>query len=148
MRQNISKNKMNIAPDHSEKNLQNNTIALLKAMGWQFITSKAMQDYRENTNQVVLKDVLLKQLQALNSFEYKNNKYPFSAKNLAKAINDIDEPLNEGLNRANQKITEQLLLGKAYEEVLNDGVRKSFNINYIDFDKMPFILVRSLSLKG
>ncbi|WP_143108581.1 hypothetical protein [Bathymodiolus thermophilus thioautotrophic gill symbiont] len=59
---------MNIAPDHSEKNLQNNTIALLKAMGWQFITSKAMQDYRENTNQVVLKDVLLKQLQALNSF--------------------------------------------------------------------------------
>ncbi|WP_275112717.1 hypothetical protein [Bathymodiolus thermophilus thioautotrophic gill symbiont] len=40
---------------------------------------------------------------------------------MAKAINDIDEPLNEGLNHANQKITEQLLLGKVYEEVLNDG---------------------------
>jgi type I restriction enzyme R subunit len=82
----------------------------------------------------VLKDILLKRLQVLNSFEYKNNRYLFSDKNLAKAIASIDVPLDEGLSRANQKITDQLLLGNAFEEVLSDGVRKSFNINYIDFD--------------
>jgi hypothetical protein len=46
---------------------------------------------------------------------------------LAKAIASIDVPLDEGLSRANQKITDQLLLGNAFEEVLSDGVRKSFN---------------------
>ena len=121
-------------PKTNEKHLQNNTIALLKAMGWQFITPKEMHDYRDNTSQVVLKDILLKRLQVLNSFEYKNNRYLFSDKNLAKAIASIDVPLDEGLSRANQKITDQLLLGNAFEEVLSDGVRKSFNINYIDFD--------------
>jgi type I restriction enzyme R subunit len=121
-------------PETNEKHLQNNTIALLKAMGWQFITPKEMRDYRDNTSQVVLKDILLKRLQVLNSFEYKNNRYLFSDKNLAKAIASIDVPLDEGLSRANQKITDQLLLGNAFEEVLSDGVRKSFNINYIDFD--------------
>ncbi len=125
---------MGTTPETNEKHLQNNTIALLKAMGWQFITPEEMHDYRDNTSQVVLKDILLKRLQVLNSFEYKNNRYPFSDKNLAKAIASIDVPLDEGLSRANQKITDQLLLGNAFEEVLSDGVRKSFNINYIDFD--------------
>jgi type I restriction enzyme R subunit len=125
---------MGTTPKTNEKHLQNNTIALLKAMGWQFITPKEMRDYRDNTSQVVLKDILLKRLQVLNSFEYKNNRYLFSDKNLAKAIASIDVPLDEGLSRANQKITDQLLLGNAFEEVLSDGVRKSFNINYIDFD--------------
>jgi type I restriction enzyme R subunit len=105
-------------PETNERHLQNNTIALLKAMGWQFITPKEMRDYRDNTSQVVLKDIILKQLQVLNSFEYKNNRYLFSDKNLAKAIASIDVPLDEGLSRANQKITDQLLLGNAFEEVL------------------------------
>ena len=63
---------MNLIPKTNEKHLQNNTIALLKAMGWQFITPEEMHDYRDNTSQVVLKDILLKRLQVLNSFEYKN----------------------------------------------------------------------------
>ena len=38
---------MNLIPKTNEKHLQNNTIALLKAMGWQFITPKEMHDYRD-----------------------------------------------------------------------------------------------------
>ena len=74
----------NITPNTSENQIQKNTIALLKAMGWIYIDNKkAIHNYRENTNQVVLKDILLEKLQELNSFEYKGNKYPFSAKNIA-----------------------------------------------------------------
>ncbi|KAF3984292.1 MAG: type I restriction endonuclease subunit R [Methylococcales symbiont of Hymedesmia sp. n. MRB-2018] len=124
---------MNPTPNTSEKHLQNNTIALLSAMGWTFIPADAMQKYRDNTNQVVLKTILLDKLQAINGFEYKNNRYAFSPKNISKAMSDIDVSLNEGLVTANQRITDQLLFGNAYEEALNDGVRKSFNINYIDF---------------
>jgi type I restriction enzyme R subunit len=127
---------MNITPNTTEIQIQNNTIDLLKAMGWQYIAKDEIQHYRDNTNQVMLKDILLERLQALNSFEYKGNSYPFSAKNLAKAISSIDVPLNEGLGNSNQKITDQLLLGNAFEEVLSDGVRKSFSINYIDFQNV------------
>jgi type I restriction enzyme R subunit len=128
--------KMNTTPKTNEKHLQNNTIDLLQNMGWEFIPPSKMENYRDNTNQVLLKGVLLSQLQAFNNFEYKGNKYPFSAKNLTKAVNDIDEGLNEGLIRSNQKATDKLLLGSSFEEVLNDGIKKGFNINYIDFDNI------------
>ena len=75
----------------------------------------------------------LKQLQKLNGFEYKGTQYPFSAKNIARAIDDLDVLLNEGLMAANQKISDQLLLGNSYSEELIDGVKKSFSLYYIDY---------------
>ena len=127
---------MNKTPQTNEQHIQNNSIALLQAMGWTFIAPEEMAQYRDNSSQVLLKRILLAQLQALNSFEYKGNRYPFSAKNLSKAVSGIDEPLNEGLSRANQKLSDKLLLGSAFTEVLDDGVRKSFTINYIDFNNI------------
>ena len=102
-------------------------------MGYTFISPDEMQNHRSNTSQVLLKDILLERLQALNNFTYKGNAYNFSPKNIAKAIDDIDESLNEGLMTANQRISDQLLLGNAYTEELIDGVKKSFSLKYIDF---------------
>lgn len=84
-----------------------------------------MTQYQSNTRHVLLKDVLLFQLQKLDGFQYKGTYYPFSAKNIAKVIDDLDILLNEGLMTANQKITNQLLLGNSYSEELIDGVKKS-----------------------
>jgi len=42
--------------------------------------------------------------------------------------------LNEGLMTANQKISDQLLLGNSYSEELSDGVKKSFSLKYIDYE--------------
>jgi len=120
-------------PNTSETQIQQNTIELLKAMGYKYISPEEMKKHRNNTGQVVLKDILLQQLQKLNGFEYKGTHYPFSAKNIAKAIDDLDESLNEGLMTANQKISDQLLLGNAYTEELIDGVKKSFSLHYIDY---------------
>ncbi len=122
-----------MTPNSSEIQIQQNTIVLLEAMGYKYISPEEMKKHRSSTGQVVLKDILLKQLQKLNGFEYKGTHYPFSAKNIAKAIDDLDESLNEGLMTANQKISDQLLLGNAYTEELTDGVKKSFSLHYIDY---------------
>ena len=76
---------------------------------------------------------MLKQLQKLNGFEYKGTEYPFSAKNIARAIDDLDVLLNEGLVTANEKISDQLLLGNSYSEELIDGVKESFSLHNIDY---------------
>ena len=102
-------------------------------MGYIYISPEEMTKHRSSNRQVVLKDVLLKQLQKLNGFEYKGTQYPFSAKNIARAIEDLDVSLNEGLMTANQKISDQLLLGNSYSEELIDGVKKSFSLHYIDY---------------
>ncbi len=132
-------------PKTDESIIQENTIDLLISMGYIFITQdnekkekykkyKSISTYRSNTGQVILKDILVKQLQNLNGFNYKNNNYKFSNKNIAKAIEDIDYSLNEGLMTANQNITDQIVLGNSYLEELIDGVKKSFSLKYIDFD--------------
>ncbi|MCK5676893.1 MAG: hypothetical protein KAH72_00250, partial [Flavobacteriaceae bacterium] len=87
-------------PNTNETQIQNNTIDLLKNMGYIYLSPEKIKKYRSSTGQVVLKDILLKQLQQQNGFEYKGTHYPFSAKNIAKAIDDLDESLNEGLNTA------------------------------------------------
>jgi len=122
-----------MTPNTGETQIQQNTIDLLKNMGYTFIPQDEMQKYRSSTNQVILKDILSKQLQKLNSFEYKGKYYNFSPKNITKAIDDLDESLNEGLMTANQKISDQLLLGNSYTEELIDGVQKSFSLSYIDY---------------
>lgn len=122
-----------MTPKIDEKMIQSNTIDLLKNMGYTYISPEEMPKYRSGTGQVILKEILLEQLQKLNGFEYKGTHYPFSAKSIAKAIDDLDVSLNEGLMTANQKISDQLLLGNSYSEELIDGVRKSFSLHYIDF---------------
>ena len=123
-----------MTPNTNEKTIQANTINLLKNMGYTYISPEEMSQHRSSTNQVILKEILLKQLQKLNSFEYKGTQYPFSAKNIAKAVDDLDVSLNEGLMTANQKISDQLLLGNSYSEELSDGVKKSFSLHYIDYE--------------
>ena len=123
-----------MTPNSNETQIQTNTINLLKNMGYTYISPEEMSQHRSSTNQVILKDILLKQLQKLNSFEYKGTQYPFSAKNIAKAVDDLDVSLNEGLMTANQKISDQLLLGNSYSEELSDGVKKSFSLHYIDYE--------------
>ncbi len=122
-----------MTPNTNEIQIQTNTIDLLKNMGYTYLSPEEMTEHRSSTRQVVLKDVLLKQLQKLNGFEYKGTEYKFSAKNIARAIEDLDVLLNEGLMTANQKISDQLLLGNSYSEELIDGVKKSFSLHYIDY---------------
>lgn len=123
-----------MTPQTDEKIIQKNTIELLKSMGYTFISQEENATLRNGKlSDVLLKDILVNQLQKLNSFEYKGITYPFSPKNIAHAVQSLDESLGDGLMSANVKITDQLVLGNSYQEELCDGVRKSFSLKYIDF---------------
>ena len=76
------------------------------------------------------------QLIKLNTYEYGNSVYKFTAENIEKAINEINEPLTDGLVRTSEKIYDALMLGKSYLENLPDGTQKSFNLKYIDWDNI------------
>ncbi|MDY0402432.1 HsdR family type I site-specific deoxyribonuclease [Sulfurovum sp.] len=118
----------------NETTIQSNTIELLKKMGYIFIGQEENARLRGGKlGEVILKDILLEQLQKINGFEYKGVQYKFSPKNIAKAIEELNVPLNEGLMIANQKISDKLMLGTSYDEELIDGVKKSFSLQYIDF---------------
>ena len=121
-------------PNTNEDIIQKNVIKLLIDMGYTFVSSSDNRVLRrERTGEVVFKDVLLNQLQKLNSFDYKGVEYKFSPKNISRAVDELDQPLNEGFMVANQKISDKLVLGTSYEEELNDGTKKSFSLRYIDF---------------
>lgn len=120
----------------AETNIQQNSINLLshKNVGYTYLTPDECLKLRDGKlNEVILKDILISQLQKINGFDYKGNAYTFSPKNIAKAIEELNVPLNEGLMSANQKISDKLMLGTSYDEELIDGVKKSFSLQYIDF---------------
>ncbi|RDU63598.1 type I restriction endonuclease subunit R [Helicobacter didelphidarum] len=119
----------------AEKALQKNCIGLLEKLGYMYISPKDNLGHREGkTSNILFKDILRKKLSEINHYEYKGQKHTFSETNIARAIDDLDSPLSEGLLVANQKITDSLLFGRSYEEILSDGTKKSFSLRYIDFE--------------
>lgn len=110
-------------------------IELLTKLGYQYIPTEKAEFERGKLYEVILKDVLNDKLVELNSYTYKGNEYKFSNKNIAQAIQDIDEALTDGLVKTNEKIYDSLMLGKSYEETLPDGTKRSFNLKYIDWER-------------
>lgn len=109
-------------------------IELLTKLGYTFISREECEQKRGTLYNVLLKDVLRKQLQKMNTFEYGGVNYRFSPENVEKAINDLDVPLTEGLVKTSERIYDALMLGKSYPETLTDGTTKSFNLKYIDWE--------------
>ena len=83
---------------------------------------------------MLLRDILRGQLRRLNRYVYAGAENEFSAANIERAMEDLDEPLTDGLVRTSEKIYDALLLGKSYPETVGDGKMLSFNLRYIDWD--------------
>ena len=109
-------------------------IELLCKLGYTYISPEEALAERGTRYNVLLKDILRKQLQKINQFEFNDVAYKFSADNIERAIAELDVPLTEGLIKTSERIYDALMLGKSYPEKLVDGTTKSFNLNYIDWD--------------
>lgn len=123
---------------YSERNAsQNPAIALLQSMGYTYISPEDCEKQRGSRYHVLLKDILRGQLRRLNRYSYAGAENEFSAANIERAMEDLDEPLTDGLVRTSEKIYDALLLGKSYPETVGDGKMLSFNLKYIDWDDFP-----------
>ena len=113
---------------------QKPAIELLQAMGYTYISPEDCEKQRGSKYHVLLKDILRGQLRKLNRYTYAGAENEFSAGNIERAMEDLDEPLTDGLVRTSEKIYDALLLGKSYLETVGEGKMLSFNLKYIDWD--------------
>ena len=115
---------------------QKPAIALLQSMGYTYISPKDCERQRGSRSHVLLKDILRGQLRKLNRYSYAGAENEFSAANIERAMEELDEPLTDGLVRTSEKIYDALLLGKSYPETVGDGKSLSFNLKYIDWEHL------------
>ena len=113
---------------------QKPAIELLQSMGYTYISPKDCERQRGSRYHVLLKDILRGQLRKLNRYSYAGAENEFSAANIERAMEELDEPLTDGLVRTSEKIYDALLLGKSYPETVGDGKSLSFNLKYIDWE--------------
>lgn len=107
---------------------------LLQAMGYIYISPEDCIKQRGSKYDVLLKGILRGQLRRLNRYAYAGAENEFSAPNIERAIEDLDEQLIDGLVRTSEKIYDALLLGKSYPETVGDGKLLSFNLRYVDWE--------------
>lgn len=112
---------------------QRPALALFEAMGYTYISPADCDKQRGSRYHVLLRDILRGQLRRLNRYAYAGAENEFSAANIERAMEDLDEPLTDGLVRTSEKIYDALLLGKSYLETVGEGKMLSFNLRYIDW---------------
>lgn len=115
---------------------QQPAVELLQTMGYAYISPEDCGKQRGGHYHILLKDVLRGQLRRLNRYEYAGVENEFSSANIERAMEDLDEPLVDGLVRSSEKIYNRLLLGDSYKETVGEGRMQSFDLKYIDWEHL------------
>lgn len=117
-----------------DKDSQLPAIRLLQQVGYSYIPPEmALKMRDELLTRFVLTDILEEQLSKINRIEYKGETLPFPESAVSRAAYDLQQQLDEGLVKTNEKIYDLLTLGKSYEQVVK-GDKKSFPFNYVDWE--------------
>lgn len=82
---------------------------------------------------VLLENILEKQLRRLNKIRYKGSEYAFSDANIKAAIQKLKDVPFDGLVRTSERIYDLVSLGESFEQTI-DGDKKSFSLRYIDWE--------------
>lgn len=110
-------------------------LQLLQKLRYTYISQEEALQLRSNkTTNVLLEDVLRKQLKEINSIKVSSTKTAiFSDSNIEAGIQALKElPMHEGYIAACEAAYNLLTLGKALEQSI-DGDKKSFTLQYIDW---------------
>ena len=93
-------------PDlYLEKNIsQQPAVDLLRAIGYTYISPEDCALQRGSSYNVLLRDILRGQARKLNRYSYAGAENEFSAANIERAIEDLDEPLTDGLIRTSENL--------------------------------------------
>jgi len=126
-------------PSYKEDHIsQIPALQMLQKLGYQYLTpDEAMQFRGDKTTQVILEDVLRKQLKEINSIKIGSQREErFTTGNIEMGIRALKElPMNEGYINACETAYNLLTLGKALEQSI-DGDKKSHTLRYIDWENI------------
>lgn len=124
---------MSIFPTTEKSLSQIPALQLLANVGYELLTPKKALALRGGKNSnVLLQDILGKQLAKINRIHYKGEDYAFSEANIQEAIQKLKNVNYDGLLKTNNIIYDLITLGTALEQTI-EGNTKSFNLNYIDW---------------
>lgn len=110
-------------------------LQMLINMGYSYLSQEEALQVRGNkTANVILDDILRKQLKEINSIQLSSSKTSyFSDANIEAGIRALKEiPLVDGYISASEKVYNLVTMGKALEQIV-DGDKKSFTLQYIDW---------------
>lgn len=108
-------------------------LRLLQGMGWQALTpEEALRMRRGRLGSVLLEPVLAERLAAVNRVRARTGDVPFSEANIATAIERLRGTGPLGLLRANEAMTDLLLLGTSLPQMV-EGETRSHSLRYIDW---------------
>ncbi|HHU16467.1 MAG: type I restriction endonuclease subunit R [Kiritimatiellae bacterium] len=118
----------------NEKHLsQIPALQLLINLGFEFLTpAKALSERQGRYSNVLLENILRKQLKEINRIRYKGGEYLFSEENVQSAIQKLKNIKYDGLLKTNEAIYDLITLGTALEQTI-EGDSKSFTMNYVDW---------------
>ena len=111
-------------------------LQLLVALGFKPLSQEeALRLRGGRLRNVVLDDILEKQLQRLNRYTYRGNDYEFDLEDTHEAIRRLKPTPDrlKGLRGTNQEIYDTLILGTTITKSI-DGDSKSYSFRYIDWD--------------
>ena len=102
-------------------------------MGYEYLPpSKALQERDNKTSNVILENILIKQLKEINRINYKGKPYLFSEENIQSGLEKTKNIPHNNLLSNNQEIYDLITLGTSLKETI-DGNSKSYTLNYIDW---------------
>jgi len=110
-------------------------LQMLVNLGYNYLSPAEADRQRGNkTSNILLEDVLRKQLKEINSIRVSATKTSiFTEENIERGILALKNlPMNEGYIAASEKAYNLLTLGQALEQSV-DGDKKSFTLQYIDW---------------
>ena len=113
-------------------------LQLLQKLGYKYLSpDEALQLRGNKTTNVILEDVLRKQLKEINSIKVSSTKTSiFTDSNIEAGILALkDMPMNEGYIAACEVAYNRITLGKDLEQSI-DGDKKSFTLQYIDWNNL------------
>ncbi|MBL6662738.1 MAG: type I restriction endonuclease subunit R [Flavobacteriales bacterium] len=113
-------------------------LQLLQNLGYKYLTPDEAMQYRGGkATQVILEDILRKQLKEINSIKIGSKREErFSSGNIEMGIRALKElPMNEGYINACETTYNLLTLGKALEQSI-DGDKKSHTLRYVDWENI------------
>lgn len=115
---------------------QRPAIELLQKLGYQYLSPEEALTMRGGkTSNVLLEELLRRQLRKLNSIRIGNRKEErFSEQNIENGVIAMRNiPMENGYLSGNEAVYNMLTLGKAFEQSI-DGDKKSYTMQYIDWE--------------
>lgn len=109
-------------------------LQLLQQLGWTYLTPNEASNLRGNRDtNVFLTGVLADWMRDHNGIDHRGRRYPVSEGNILGAIQALTEVPNDTLVRASENIYHNLRLGKAVDQILDDGAVGNTQLRYLDW---------------